>query len=285
MTVRSIAQEVQLEPAGDSRWARAIGEGWVNSGDRVFGGYSAALALAAAVEGSPHDALASGTVMFLEAILPGRIEFEVTTLRRGRSVACMSVIGVQHGRPAITAQAWTRRAAPMATPSGGVVAPEGVGVSLEWLDSVFPFHQYLESRALRYPASLSEFETGAPWSVELWARPRGSLPVEPLHDQLFDVILADAHLGDIGVASVEDLDLLISLDLQVQWATAPCVPGWRHIVVAEAPAESRMFPSVARISDTAGTLSAVVTQQVYLASRPGPGATPERFAGARSSHA
>jgi acyl-CoA thioesterase len=66
--MRSLHESLALAGSGGT-YLRVIGEDWTFA-DRVFGGYTAALAATAARSESPHSSLLAAHVMFLEAARP-----------------------------------------------------------------------------------------------------------------------------------------------------------------------------------------------------------------------
>ena len=86
-------------------YGRVIGGGWTFA-DRVFGGYTAALAATAARRESPHATLLALHVMFLEAARPGPLDVTVTDLRTGRTTWAGHTVAYQDGRPILTCDTW-----------------------------------------------------------------------------------------------------------------------------------------------------------------------------------
>ncbi len=135
-------------------YSRMIGGGWTFA-DRVFGGYTAALAATAARRESPHSTLLAVHVMFLEAARPGPLDVAVTELRSGRSTWAGHTVGCQDGRPILTCDTWFgvrgAEAALPATPSpidtSSAPGPPA-HPSMEWLRELYPFLGVLEERAV-----------------------------------------------------------------------------------------------------------------------------------------
>jgi len=163
-------------------YGRVIGGGWTFA-DRVFGGYTAALAATAARRESPHATLLALHVMFLEAARPGPLDLSVTELRRGRSTWAGHTVACQDGRPILTCDAWFGvRGAEAALPATPIdtTSPPGPDAhpSMDWLRELYPFLGVLEERAVDYPSSADE-SGGAPMHRGMGAAlgPHGRRPL------------------------------------------------------------------------------------------------------------
>ena len=102
--------QFRLANDADGIYSRMIDKSWDNGAGRIFGGYTAALSLAAAAAISPHPELCSFHILFLEPVSSGLITFEVNALRIGRAVAAVQVAGQQNDRKVLSSQVWLRPA-------------------------------------------------------------------------------------------------------------------------------------------------------------------------------
>jgi acyl-CoA thioesterase len=261
----SLEGEFTLD-GGQGHYQRTIEPSWGNSDERIFGGYTTALCFAAAARESLHPALCSGHVIFLEAAHTGRIDFEVNTLRKGRSVAAMQVSGIQDGRRVLICQTWLR-SAPTEQAAPGAMnrhhGPDGVS-DLAWLSNVFGFHGWFESLGVDYPRSMEEFSDDRKRTVDVWSRPKaGQLPHGTM-TQLFDVLIADAYMADSHMRSQPcDPAHLVSLDLAIQWTPLLHRTGWRRIQAESPPVTDGSAACIATISDESGTVCATASQQTW----------------------
>jgi acyl-CoA thioesterase len=258
---------------GQGHYHRTIEPSWGNSDERIFGGYSTALCFAAAARESPHPALCSGHVIFLEAVHSGRIAFDVVTLRKGRSVAAMQVSGIQDGRQVLACQTWLHSAP--AEQAAATAPSEQHGpdraIELAWLSDVFGFHGWLESRGVDYPRSIEEFSDDRKRTVDVWSRPKaGQLPNGTM-TQLFDVLVADAYMADSHLRSQPcNPAHLVSLDLAIQWTAILHRTGWRRIQAESPPVTGGSAACVATIVDETGTVCATASQQTWHIRRGAP---------------
>jgi acyl-CoA thioesterase len=265
-----------LLDGGSGTYHREISSRWENSDDRIFGGYSAALSFAAAARESPHGTFCSGHVMFLEGVHAGRIELVVTPLRVGRSVAAMRVEGLQDGRRVLATAVWLRSAPTPDAPSGAILQAQGPdhGVPLAWLPNLFKFHQWLETRGIDYPSSVEAFGVDRKPSVDVWLRPKAQPLPAGMMTQLFDILVADAHISDCQLrASACDPAALVSLDLAIQWTSVLHRPGWRRMQAFTPPVADGSAACVATISDETGFTCATAAQQTWIIRRKTPAAT------------
>lgn len=248
---QSIAAELELTGSGD-RYEREVGSFWAmadSEGERAFGGYSAALPLAAAARAAAHPALLSCFVMFLGATRPGPIEVRVTTLRSGHATSALRATSYQDGRPCVATTAWFATLdalEPTSAPEPGPELPEpdACAPSPDWSPD-YPFMALFEERRIDYPESFERFSGGPP-HIELWMRtvvPLGS--DEPVFAQLRDIMMLDAHLLDAVVRSRPSFDVAMwSLDLAVWWSSVeresqPWIRMW-----SDAAAPGRGFSAV-----------------------------------------
>jgi acyl-CoA thioesterase len=250
-----------------------VGDGWTFA-DRVFGGYTAALALAAARRESPHPTVLAAHVVFLEAARPGPVDIAVTELRIGRRTWAGRSVVSQAGRPVVTTDAWfgDRGPRPPDPPAEGGNAgaaappdpadhidPESCS-SLAWLLGIYPCVGFLEERAIDYPTHADE--SGGPPRVELWARPAAPLGEDPFLAQVLDLMLADAHLVDAamrpgGLTS----GLAVSLDLAVSWERPEPVSRWLHLTAEAGPVADGFTTCRGAIRSQDGRLRATAVQQ------------------------
>src|SRR6202165_929926 len=248
------------------QYSRVIGDGWTFA-DRVFGGYTAALAATAARRESPHPTLLAAHVVFLEAARAGAIDVAVTELRRGRSTWAGHTVACQDGRPILTCDTWfgvrTAEAPFPATQSPidttSQPRPE-THPSMEWLRELYPFLGVLEERAVDYPASADE--TGGPRCIEVWARPSVPTGDDPFLAQIVDLILVDAHLLDAAMRPRGlTAGLAVSLDLTVAWEPPSPNPGWLNLVALAGTSNDAFVACTGTIRALDGTGGATASQQ------------------------
>jgi acyl-CoA thioesterase len=260
--VSSLGEDLHLE-GSEGRYHRLVGENWTFA-DRVFGGYTAGLAAAAARLEAPHPSLLAAHVVFLEAARIGPIELTVTPMRSGRATWAGRILAEQQGRPILTCDTWFGdRAANAALPpasDGGANPPPESYPSLGWLQQLYTFLDVFDETAVDYPAD--EHEEGGPARVEVWARPRLPVGEDPFLGQVLELMLADAHLLDAAMRPRSlAAGLAVSLDLAVWWERPSPNPGWLRLVV-EAAGWDDMFASCrGTIHAEDGTLRASAGQQ------------------------
>lgn len=223
--------DLALEASG-STFTRVIGPDWTFA-DRVFGGYTAALALTAARARSTQTHLVAAHVMFLEAAQPGPISLAVTELRAGRSLWAGRVTATQAGRPALSVDVWfgDRPAVPIAAAlPAPVPGPQDCPI-LDWLPEMWPCMGFLEERAIDYPGDPDQ--RGGGGRVELWARPAEEIGPDPFVAQVLDLMFADAHLMDAALRETGLRDTLgFSLDISVTWERPRAAVGWLRLSAA-----------------------------------------------------
>ncbi|MDB5970076.1 MAG: hypothetical protein JWQ90_2526 [Hydrocarboniphaga sp.] len=249
---------------GSDRYRRDISRYWAFGDDRVFGGYTAALALAAAAEAVKLPVLLSCQLQFLGATRVGEASIEVETLVRGRSAASVRVVLYQNAAPTVTLQCWLGESLP--TP-GNDLSEHSTPVPLacpqiRFRSELIPFMGVLDERAIDYPADDSGFQSGPPF-VELWVRPR-QVATKPsaLLSQLFDVIAFDAHMLDsTRRARASTRIVTASLDLSVIWYSALPLAAWRRVRVESGPSHHGFAATSAVICDESGAKSASAFQQ------------------------
>jgi acyl-CoA thioesterase len=264
--------DLALEGAA-GRYHRVVGDGWTFA-DRVFGGYTAALALAATRRESPHPTVLATHVVFLEAARPGPVDIAVTELRSGRRTWAGRSVVSQAGRPVVTTDTWLGDRGPRplgeATEGGDDATEPRVDLSdrtspescpsLAWLLGIYSCVGFLEERSVDYPADPGE--SGGPPRVELWARPATPLGEDPFLAQVLDLMLADAHLVDAamrpgGLTS----GLAVSLDLAVSWERPEPVWGWLHLAAEAGPVDDGFTTCRGAIRAQDGRLRATAIQQ------------------------
>lgn len=103
-----LERALALEPAGDGRW-RGRASAHYESANGTFGGFTAALALAAMIQGgSEHSRPASLTIDYLGQIAPGtELTLHVHPVSGGRSIAFRrcDVLDAKDGHPLASASA------------------------------------------------------------------------------------------------------------------------------------------------------------------------------------
>ncbi len=221
-----------------------IGDHWCFA-ERAFGGYTAALGVAAALAATDREHVASASVLFLEPGRPGPIRLTVVPLRVGRTAAAVRVQARQGERTVLEATLWLADAwgpsAPATDASRPAIGPEGAD-DLDWLIEVWTMLAFGERRAIDYPTGFASFARGRP-HAELWVRAdlaAAPAPAPPPHPQVVDILHLDAHLFDApgmitGFTSPDDPasgTSMISLDLTVAWqpgASTEPATAWRRL--------------------------------------------------------
>jgi hypothetical protein len=208
-------------PGSNGTYGREISDRWDIGGERAFGGYGAAIALAATLADVEMPTALSTHVAFLEPLQFGPIAIEVETLRRGRRVAVARATATQDGRPALTMTTWLS-ASPL--PDRPVV-PEPDEPDRNWAGEKWPVLDFADRRGAGYPDSATGF--AGERAIELWIRPHLPAP-----HQLVDVLVLDGHLLDAPLSLLGNIDAaMASLDLSVSWTQRPAPPpgGWRRL--------------------------------------------------------
>lgn len=220
--------DLALESAG-AGFTRVIGPDWTFA-DRVFGGYTAALAVAAARARSTQPSPIAAHVMFLEAALPGPISLEVTELRAGRSLWAGRVTAAQGARQVLSCDLWfgDRPPHPLTAAGPGTEPAPETCPSLGWLPEMWPCMGFLDERVIDYPAGPDE--SGGGQQVALWARAAKEIGPDPFLAQVLDLMVADAHLMDAALRETGLRDTLgFSLDINVTWERPRPSPGWLRL--------------------------------------------------------
>lgn len=248
------------------RFTRDLGEGWTYA-DRIFGGYTAGLALAAARQTAPHPHAVSAHVAFLDAARPGVLALQVEELRAGRRTWAGRVLASQAGREILTCTAWfgDRGAAPETSPPGTMSPGNGAAdvpdpaacPSLEWLAQEWPCVGFLDERGIDYPVGRDE--VGGPARVALWARPSKPLGPDPFLAQALDLMLADAHTLDAALRPTGLVATFgVSLDLTVAWERPAPAGDWLRLSAESGPADDGFVACTGTIRARDGALRASV---------------------------
>jgi acyl-CoA thioesterase len=246
------------------RYSRLIGSGWTFA-DRVFGGYTAALAASAARTESPHASLLAAHVVFLEPARPGLVELMVTELRSGRATWAGHTTACQTGRTILTCDTWfgSRVADGARSKTRAATTPPQdpeTLASMEWLRDLYPFLTAIEERAVDYP--LSARESGGPSRIEVWARPSVPTGADQFLAQMFELMLADAHLLDAALRPGGlSADLAVSLDLTLSWEPPDPDPGWLNFVADAGATDGAFVACSGAIRAQNGALRATASQQ------------------------
>jgi acyl-CoA thioesterase II len=271
--VDDLHSELALD-GGSGRYRRTMSDDWTFA-DRVFGGYTAGLAVAAAHRESPHPRPVAAHVMFLEAARPGSLELEVTSLRTGRCTWAGRTVARQAGSTILACDTWfaAKAAEVEATADRDGTAPPprpDQCVSMDWLRDSYPFVAFLEERAIDYPSSVADFRNGSS-RVDVWARPvRSVAHVDPVTNRIVELMLADAHLLDAALRPIGlETSLAVSLDLTMWWDGPTPIDGW-YRMTAEAGAHGDFVACTGRISTQSGAVVARTGQQGRLLPVPFP---------------
>jgi acyl-CoA thioesterase len=247
--------------ATEAGFSRVIGPDWTFA-DRVFGGYTAALALSAARTVSSHPYAVSTHVMFLEAARPGPISLHVTELRTGRSLWAGRVNAEQAGRPILACDVWfgdRPPASPAAAPRGIEPSPENCP-SLDWLPQMWPCMGFLDERAVDYPADPDQ--RGGGRRVALWARPGKEIGPDMFTGQVLDLMVADAHLMDAALRETGLRDTLgFSLDISVTWESPRPSTGWLRLDARARTGDDGFVTCGGTVRGQDGTLRATALTQ------------------------
>jgi acyl-CoA thioesterase len=263
--MRSLHESLALAGSGGT-YLRVIAEDWTFA-ERVFGGYTAALAASAARSESPHSSLLAAHVMFLQPARPGLLELAVSELRSGRSTWAGHTVACQDGRPILTCDTWFGvRNAVTTLPrtlsqaeAAGQARPEA-HPSLDWLCELYPFLSVLDETAVDYPGSAEE--SGGDRRIEVWARPSVPTGEDPFLAQIVDLVLADAHLIDAAMRPRGlGAGLAVSLDLTVIWEQTGPAPGWLNLVAEAGPSDDAFVACTGTIRAQDGTVRATASQQ------------------------
>ena len=268
------ASDFVLTALGDHAYRGAVPAHWTFEG-RAFGGFTAALTLAAVLADQARPALTSAHIAFLEPGQVGPVEIAVDAMRSGRSAAVVRATATQEGRPILLATAWlvdawsTEAHTPMPDPFPPAPIGEGpedwrrapVGPSIGWLAEAWQMLTFAERRSIDYPTSWDGFARGRP-EIALWSR-----LVDPLlvpFGQLVDVLYLDAHLFDAPaqMTGFEGLAML-SLDLSIAWqpgSSLVAAEAWRRIESRGAVTGGGVS-SYATVTADHGELLAVATSQ------------------------
>lgn len=239
--------------------------------DRTFGGYSAALTVAAAaVDVAAPARLASAKVLFLEPVVAGEAQLEVTTIRSGRSLSWRRSTLRQGGRNAVTCFVGLRVPPPTErVPCSGQPAqavPPANLKRIEFLSERYPYARNFDERAVDYPDTHDGFGDGS-FEVAVWAQATAS-PFDGtgIAAQLFDLALADAHLLDaVCRGAGVRLDDAFSIDLDVVWVEGAPDSEWRRVDVDGAKG-SDFAPCRAVVTAADGSTRAYAQQagRIYL---------------------
>ena len=215
--------ELALDARGEGRYRREIGERW-NVGDRAFGGYGAALALAASMRAVEMSTVLTSQTVFVRPLGFGTADIDVDVLRRGRSVAVARCQLSQEGQLFVSATSWLS----VVPRAHREAVPEPDEPDRNWAGSQWPVLAFAARRGSGYPASPDGF--AGEREIELWLRPSTSVD-----DQLFDVLLLDGHLLDAPLSLLGTINQpMASLDLTISWlpVPAPAAGSWRVLRAA-----------------------------------------------------
>jgi acyl-CoA thioesterase-2 len=263
LAILSLHEGLALD-GSEGHYGRLIGGAWTFA-DRVFGGYTAALAATAARSESPHSSLLAVHVVFLEAARPGPVDLAVTELRNGRTTWAGHTVAFQAGRPILSCDTWfgsrcaggapaTR--SPRETASPGPEAHP----SIDWLRELYPFLGVLDETAVDYPDSATD--SGGPRRIEVWARPSVPTGDDPFLAQIVELMLADAHLLDAAMRPRGlSANLAVSLDLTVSWEPPGPNSGWLNLVAEAGSTDGAFVACTGAIRAQDGTLRATAGQQ------------------------
>lgn len=264
-----------VRPVGAARPGafRAVLDDEWRYADRVFGGYTTALALYCAWLSTPLPVLASAHAMFVNPVSAGPVGAEVSTLQAGRSAVAQRIRLSQGGDTVLSCDAWFLRRAPRpvgarglpAVPPAPAPGPDGCE-RVDWLGKLYPFMDaHFDTRAIRYPRTPGD-RTGDDDGIALWAHPARArtLPAE-VAPWVTDVLLLDAYLLDPALWRYGmDRVTGYSLDLSVSWsATGPAPDGWSRME-AVADGAGDFVVCTGTVLDSAGAVRARAVQHGKL---------------------
>jgi acyl-CoA thioesterase len=236
-------------------------------GKGIFGGFTAALALATAANEVNMATIAGVQVMFARAVEPGPLDVAVEQIRRGGSSAAVHVRLRQDTVDRVLVQAWLvdgpidvgeREAMAVAGPAS---CPE-----VTCWDELMPFMKVIDKRAIDYPLTIETF-LGGPPLADLWVRAGGDAVSESLAGQLVDVIALDTYLGDAAYRPHQTADFVpSSLDLNVWWSST-ATTEWRRVRVEAAGPGRRLTPTIGTVWSPDGAVRARASQLVRFSTR------------------
>jgi hypothetical protein len=210
----------------DGRLAREVGAQWT-FGDSIFGGYSAAVLVAAIAGAAALPELLAASVTFVGALAPGPVEVAVEPALDGYTAWVGRAVLSQGGAPALIGEAWFGRQGTLRPVEGATIPPADT-TSMEWFTRKYPFMGAFDERASDYPEDESVDVRPAPARVGVWARAAAPLAVTtPLERQLFTLMLIDGHIIDAAVRPHGNRGLVgLSHNLTVHWTGMPTSNGW-----------------------------------------------------------
>lgn len=257
---RSLVDELALERTSVG-FARNISPFWGIEG-RIFGGYTASLALAAAAKKTGFPALLSCHVLFLSAVRSGPVQIEVETLSQSRTAAAVRIMLKQAGVTALSAHAWLGVELAKTDSSGERLRPNPeTCAQIRFRTEVMPVMDMLDERQVDYPETNADFQSGLPF-VDLWIRPRYAEEVDSLVSQLFDVMAFDAHMLDpTRRARTTDRIETTSMDIGIIWYSVLQAQAWRRVSVESSPSEHGYASTSGQLLDEFGSVCARATQQ------------------------
>lgn len=220
--------EIALTGAS-GRYTRTLDARWVY-GEEIFSGYTAALALAAARNTSPHPHPVSAHVTHLGPVRPGPLRLEVSVLRPGRRTWFGHVTGTQHGREVVSCTAWfgERGMPSSSTPRPRINRPLAPTLcpDISWVQFTSPDARFLETRAI----GEAEAATDIPARAHLWVRPADPMSRDPFLAQAFDLMLADPRvLRSMQRSPRTDAYPSAHQEVTISWEPPALGPRWRRV--------------------------------------------------------
>jgi acyl-CoA thioesterase len=89
--------DTAVTPLGGGRWSARLDTGWSSIGGAPNGGYTLAVALAAAAQALPGTEPLSTSAHYLKPVAPGPVEIEVEVVKRGRMTSAVCARLTQDG--------------------------------------------------------------------------------------------------------------------------------------------------------------------------------------------
>lgn len=194
----------------------------------AYGGYVAAIGIAAAQAALPGMTARAARINLLRAVGPGELRTAATIARSGRRVSIIDVTILEENRPAVTCQLCLgpdgdgSAATVAAVPAPAVPAPANCPLIAPQLDLV-PFTQHLERRSADGRAPLRE--AGDTASLTLWVRWNETI-TEPL---LAAVMGLDACPPALYATTTDPL-VVPTVEMSVHFADLSAPLGEWHLV-------------------------------------------------------
>jgi acyl-CoA thioesterase-2 len=259
---------LDLEQAGEDTFVGGSGRGGVTVEDRLFGGLVASQASVAAARTTSFP-MHSLHTYFLR---PGRaeqdIEYRVSRAKQGRNFHVRLVEAWQSGQLILTLQA------SFTSPAQGVehadpAPPSGAPITLPNRDALRGRDPSAVPIDVRMATPITA-ESALPPEQQIWFKPNGTVPEDPVLHVAFVVYASDRTLLDTAWRPHADQGELAgaSLDHTVWFHAEPNANDW-HLYAMQSPvAAAGRGLAFGGIYDVNGRRIASVTQEGVLRSKP-----------------